>query len=1034
MATKNLGRVTGKSAYEVWLAQGNKGTEQDFLNSLKADVEVPTKLSELDNDKGFITENDIPTIPTKTSELTNDSKFINAETDPKYTADKPNIALKVEIPTKTSQLTNDNQFVSESYVKNAIAEAELSGGDVDLTGYATKDDLLNKVDKETGKSLVADTEILRLSNVDNYDDTEIKQDITDINQALNNKANKSDIPTVPTKVSELNNDSGFITGYTETDPQYNADKNKLALKTEIPTKVSDLTNDKNYLTSYTETDPTVPSWAKATTKPSYTKSEVGLGNVDNVKQYSASNPPPYPVTSVNGNTGAVTVTVPTKTSQLTNDSGFVTDISGKQDKLVSGTNIKTVNGTSLLGSGNIAISGGSATDKVSIVLPDEMVAVQGIEVDMYKSSFVFGEKNTSDYGITMEINWKSNTSGKSVPIIYNYEECFQFTANEYVLGDWTMTVYVKTLTGSTPIATKTVTLHVIPNSFVGTKNVIYMGDSLTFSRAGLYPAEIQYNLSSGKIVSLGSLLGAKTTNQIGDVYHAGYNGAAALDFLDPDIVGSDNEANNPFYNPTTQKFDLNYFMTQRGYDKVDAIMLNLGANMIGANTLATQGFDGLIKGIREYSSTLPIIISVAPPLGAWDASADKSTKNGFYYMIQRYRSLMEDTVISRYGNGSVEIDGVTYGNIYLSTPNVCIDRFVDFPTVEVQRSARDTTKVARQDDNYHPNRTGTLKMADVYYAYLVYIFQLFPEDLEDYTVNLTGTTNVTLSNASHTITSNSATVQEGSTFSVKIVANTGYAIQTVTVNGTEKTLTDGVLSFTVTSDSTIAITTVELKNKYTVSYSATDTFTVTSSSPALSNGTAIVEEGATYSATLTANSGYEITGVTVNGTAVTVTNGSFSFTVTANSTITVATKTVVVNLAKPETANNDSPSTELFKDEWVNGHYITLSSSVLKISASAGRYTTNLIPFQRGDLLKVEGVDLDDATGVDKFRWIFFDASGNLVYSSYVPIAQAGGYWDSTTKIFDTSVLNATSYKNVAYARFCFVPSGNATDLKVTKV
>ena len=37
------------------------------------------------------------------------------------------------------------------------------------------------------------------------------------------------------------------------------------------------------------------------------KSDVGLGNVDNVKQYSASNPPPYPVTSVNGQTGAVTV-------------------------------------------------------------------------------------------------------------------------------------------------------------------------------------------------------------------------------------------------------------------------------------------------------------------------------------------------------------------------------------------------------------------------------------------------------------------------------------------------------------------------------------------------------------------------------------------------------------------------------------------------------------------------------------------------------------------------------------------------------
>ena len=37
------------------------------------------------------------------------------------------------------------------------------------------------------------------------------------------------------------------------------------------------------------------------------KTDIGLGNVDNVQQYSATNPPPYPVTSVNGQTGAVTL-------------------------------------------------------------------------------------------------------------------------------------------------------------------------------------------------------------------------------------------------------------------------------------------------------------------------------------------------------------------------------------------------------------------------------------------------------------------------------------------------------------------------------------------------------------------------------------------------------------------------------------------------------------------------------------------------------------------------------------------------------
>ena len=43
----------------------------------------------------------------------------------------------------------------------------------------------------------------------------------------------------------------------------------------VPTKVSELENDSGYLTGYTETDPTVPAWAKAKTKPTYTASEVG---------------------------------------------------------------------------------------------------------------------------------------------------------------------------------------------------------------------------------------------------------------------------------------------------------------------------------------------------------------------------------------------------------------------------------------------------------------------------------------------------------------------------------------------------------------------------------------------------------------------------------------------------------------------------------------------------------------------------------------------------------------------------------------
>lgn len=45
------------------------------------------------------------------------------------------------------------------------------------------------------------------------------------------------------------------------------------IRTAIPTKVSELTNDSGYLT--TESDPTVPGWAKSPSKPTYTAAEVG---------------------------------------------------------------------------------------------------------------------------------------------------------------------------------------------------------------------------------------------------------------------------------------------------------------------------------------------------------------------------------------------------------------------------------------------------------------------------------------------------------------------------------------------------------------------------------------------------------------------------------------------------------------------------------------------------------------------------------------------------------------------------------------
>lgn len=122
-----------------------------------------------------------------------------------------------------------------------------------------------------------------------------------------------------------------------------ADLGSLAFKSTVAK--SDLANDVQ--TSLGKADSALQS-APVTSVNSKTgavnlaKGDVGLGNVDNVKQYSASNPPPYPVTSVNGKTGAVTIASAPSTSAMLkgNGSGGIVAATRGSDYIASGNIVK----------------------------------------------------------------------------------------------------------------------------------------------------------------------------------------------------------------------------------------------------------------------------------------------------------------------------------------------------------------------------------------------------------------------------------------------------------------------------------------------------------------------------------------------------------------------------------------------------------------------------------------------------------------------------------------------------------------------
>lgn len=67
-------------------------------------------------------------------------------------------------PTKISSFTNDSKYATETFVTTKIAEAQLNGGEVDLSGYATKSEIPTKTSQlENDSGYITDISNLKLA-------------------------------------------------------------------------------------------------------------------------------------------------------------------------------------------------------------------------------------------------------------------------------------------------------------------------------------------------------------------------------------------------------------------------------------------------------------------------------------------------------------------------------------------------------------------------------------------------------------------------------------------------------------------------------------------------------------------------------------------------------------------------------------------------------------------------------------------------------------------------------------------------------
>ena len=279
-----------------------------------ANISVPTKVSDITNDLNFVEETDLANVA-----------FSGAYAD---------ITGTPYIPTKTSDLTNDSNFASDAnyvHTDNNFTTALKNK----LDGIATGAEVNVQSDWD-----VADTS----------SDAFIKNKpaIPTKTSDITNDSGFITSAALPTKTSDLTNDSGFITNQVNNLANYYDQTaiNSMFNALDVPTKTSDLTNDSGFLTTSTlpiatasslgvvkigsginvASDGTISAavasldWANITNKPtdvSYWTNDAG---------YITSADLPTKTSDLTNDSDFVTsADVPTKTSDLTNDSGFITN-------------------------------------------------------------------------------------------------------------------------------------------------------------------------------------------------------------------------------------------------------------------------------------------------------------------------------------------------------------------------------------------------------------------------------------------------------------------------------------------------------------------------------------------------------------------------------------------------------------------------------------------------------------------------------------------------------------------------------------